>query len=1655
MPVVPPSNPSDPHPPSGQGSVILSDVLNRDKSINIFAGFTHDIETAAIRLDDSGKNTTILAPLNSAVEALPRKPWEDPEDYNRLGTDAYVGDDGQERASRNLRRFVEAHLVPVSPWQENQKARTIGGDGEVWWENKDGTKFIQPGNIEVVSIASTVANGEVAFETPPHVEAGDLSTMSAKNMDDAEAFEADNRRRMAQETDDLERREREQDDRRRREGFPPAPPHHSNAGSIPIHQPVASRISGAIHSPGGLLANHGSAAPPMPLGAPSGPPANFGGPLQADQARPPQHGGPNNGPAQHQMFAPISHPTNPPNAHPGAPGGPPPIFGGPLQQREVSQALQQAPFGGGGGGGVGGGGANNNNPGAQPPPNQAQGGPGPGGGLAQGQQPILNDALTYLDQVKVQFHDQADVYNRFLDIMKDFKSQAIDTPGVINRVSELFAGHPNLIQGFNTFLPPGYRIECGTGSDPNTIRVTTPMGTTVQSITGRVTQPDGPHAQPGAAQPLFGPRNNGTGSWPQPQQPQLPQHSIESPEATFSTPVQNGAAAFGQAQGLGAPFDAQGPGHQRGPNQMPGNAPPVAGQPPRNAQTPTPQAGAPGVNGSAAQQAGLERRGPVEFNHAISYVNKIKNRFQDKPEIYKQFLEILQTYQREQKPIQEVYAQVTTLFHTAPDLLEDFKQFLPESAGQAKGTPGRAADEAAAIAAMTTPGQNPRDAQKLPLIGSFPPPNSASKDNSKKRPRIDKQTPVPTPAIVEAAAVSSRALPGAPVTNSKRTKLNHKPLATDLPAIEPTLTPIMPEPVGPSATATSSHDEIAFFDRVKKYLSNKTSYNEFLKVCNLFSQQIIDRPTVYQKGSVFLAANPELLSFWKQFLNVDSMVDVVDNRPAPPTGKVSLSNCRGYGPSYRLLPKRETLKRCSGRDELCADLLNDQWASHPTWASEDSGFVAHRKNGFEEGLHRIEEERHDYDFNIEANIKCIQLLEPVAQQINVMSDAEREGFEMPAALRGGSIPVFKRICKKIYGLDKGPEVVNDMFANPLNVVPVVLARMKQKDEEWRFSQREWEKVWHSQTENMHLKSLDHMGIQVKQTDKRNLSARHLVDVIKTKHEEQRRQRSLTGKAPRHQFVWNFSDKKIIVELLRLMMLYAVNSGHHSIPEKERITDFFESFVPAFFDIPEEEYDGQLPRVQDASDEDDAEESAPAELTNGRNRRNGKKSDLLRGVLDPGRNGSKPRGHKEDSAASASKETTPDVTSANEEEMPDAPSEHPAPLVSNERWLSTVPQPIVTTGDASLLTDEGELRADGLFTRPWYNFFSNQTIFVFFSVLQTLYKRLSDVKESARDVHVEVARLNRPRVAREIGLSENPMDYFEVDDDIPKIWSKTVDLIEEYVTGEIDEVRYQDVLRHYYLRNGWKLYTIPDLLKTLSRLALTCSSTDTKEKTPDLIHQYLSNREKDETNWQTEIAARKFAEKCVKDGEMFVISWFPNKSEASVRWLQKEDTTFYMDELKQRERWQYYISSYMSVEPTEGVPRARLQKTVLARNLPPIDEKADDNWTPAVAAFSEGLAHKVCLNSLKIVYKERTSECFIYDHYSNVKDPKEREKITRRCRAGSKKREEVMREKYVLNSKWMKDLSQSDVEKTKNDWNKWLQDGVAPPVVNGDNMDTTD
>lgn len=126
----------------------------------------------------------------------------------------------------------------------------------------------------------------------------------------------------------------------------------------------------------------------------------------------------------------------------------------------------------------------------------------------------------------------------------------------------------------------------------------------------------------------------------------------------------------------------------------------------------------------------------------------------------------------------------------------------------------------------------------------------------------------------------------------------------DAPPVSPTLVPALPEPMPPSTTAAASSEELAFFDRVKKFIGNKNTMTEFLKLCNLYSQDLIDKNLLVFRVQNFIGANPELFTWFKNFVGHDGKDDIVENRARPVSGRVTLNNCRGLGPSYRYLPKR-------------------------------------------------------------------------------------------------------------------------------------------------------------------------------------------------------------------------------------------------------------------------------------------------------------------------------------------------------------------------------------------------------------------------------------------------------------------------------------------------------------------------------------------------------------------------------------------------------------------------------------------------------------------------------------------------------------------------------------------------------------------------------
>lgn len=100
----------------------------------------------------------------------------------------------------------------------------------------------------------------------------------------------------------------------------------------------------------------------------------------------------------------------------------------------------------------------------------------------------------------------------------------------------------------------------------------------------------------------------------------------------------------------------------------------------------------------------------------------------------------------------------------------------------------------------------------------------------------------------------------------------------------------------------------------------------------------------------------------------------------------------------------------------------------------------------------MEEERHDYDYNIEACERTIQLLEPIAQQLKMMSREDQLSFTLPPGIGGQSETIYKRVIMKLYGRATGHQVIDALFAQPFQVIPTLLLRCRQKVEEWKASQ---------------------------------------------------------------------------------------------------------------------------------------------------------------------------------------------------------------------------------------------------------------------------------------------------------------------------------------------------------------------------------------------------------------------------------------------------------------------------------------------------------------------------------------------------------------------------------------------------------------------------
>ncbi|XP_069172117.1 paired amphipathic helix protein Sin3a isoform X6 [Procambarus clarkii] len=1168
-------------------------------------------------------------------------------------------------------------------------------------------------------------------------------------------------------------------------------------------------------------------------------------------------------------------------------------------------------------------------------------------GSGQFQRLKVEDALSYLDQVKLRFGKQPQVYNDFLDIMKEFKSQSIDTPGVIARVSQLFRGHPELIVGFNTFLPPGYKIEVQ-GNEQVKVSVSVPgQQTTVvhtpQGVHHHITSTHHPPPPPpptvtvkpshhpppprspntagctganGVKErgpivppcPGFEPRSSHLrdecanhytsrqtsicvvlenadsvvrgsalpASVTQHTSPSLVgTHNVHTGSGGSAGPGSGGGSGgtpggggggggggvgvgIGVGVGVGVGVIGGGGGGVGG-NTSTGtgggttNVTQVASSVSVGSNTPTGTNSGSNSNATSNTTGGTQHSTntapqhpsrepqpppphqhhhhhhqppaqPVEFNHAINYVNKIKLRFQGQPDIYKQFLEILHTYQKEQRHLKdggsiptrtltetEVYEKVAKLFENQEDLLQEFGQFLPDATNNsaAQAAVSDFMDQYRTHHGGNKTVSNDHTSVKKSNIKSSCGVGSGNNMVSgpgnvpnKTSPMFGHQLKRPHSGPTQ-GHTHSHAQP--PV---KKPKLGY---LKDMSAAE----------AGKYATLA----EYAFFDKVRKALRHEETYHNFLRCVTLYNEEIVTRSELVQLIHPFLAKFPDLIKWFKEFVGyregalgnsdiIPSSVAKQERISGDLAMEIDYTTCKRLGASYCALPKSYPQPKCSGRTSLCREVLNDTWVSFPSW-SEDSTFVTSRKTQYEEYIYRCEDERFELDVVLETNLATMRVLEGVHKKLQRMSPEEAARFRLDDSLGGNSPTIHQRAIRRIYG-DKAPDIIDGLKKNPVVAVPLVLRRLKAKDEEWREAQKGFNKIWREQNEKYYLKSLDHQGITFKQTDVKTIRSKSLLNDIETLFDERHEQAEESGDViTGPHMVLHYPDKSIIDDAANLIIHHVKRQTTYHKDDKVKIKQIVRHFIPdLLFHTRQDMSDDE----KDMEDEDEEEEDGKSEgkcESGGRRDLRGREckqpSSTPCATTNNNSNKRKTRNRGLDQEKDCDTKSVRETSGNNNNNNN-----------NNNKTKDDIKNKIALNGDATedeKISIKSEVDEDKVEVKEepgsvgngnvqpddeYRLFMCNNNWYLFLRLHQILCCRLTTMYEHAVRIAAEEAKDKKDRKeATAVALRLKPKNEIAIEDYYPAM----LDMVKNVLDGNLESTAYEDTLREMFGIHAYTGFTM--------------------------------------------------------------------------------------------------------------------------------------------------------------------------------------------------------------------------------------------------------
>ncbi|XP_022727045.1 paired amphipathic helix protein Sin3-like 4 isoform X2 [Durio zibethinus] len=682
-------------------------------------------------------------------------------------------------------------------------------------------------------------------------------------------------------------------------------------------------------------------------------------------------------------------------------------------------------------------------------------GEGPGqqqmvGGTGATQKLTTNDALAYLKAVKDIFQEKREKYDDFLEVMKDFKAQRIDTAGVIARVKELFKGYRDLILGFNTFLPKGYEIT-------------------------------------------------------------LPLEDEQPPQ---KKPVE-----FEEAINFVNKIKTRFQGDDR-------------------------------VYKSFLDILNMYRK----ENKSITEVyQEVAALFQDHPDLLLEFTHFLPD------------TSATASNHCTSSGRKSFPRDRSSAMPGMHAVPADKNDRTTAPHDGHDLGaEHPDpDHDRVMMKAEKEQRRHGEKERDKRedRDRRDREHDDQDFENDGSRDFNMRfphKRSGKPAHRGEDSIVEQFHQVGDGPAYD-----------DKNAMKSVYNQEFAFCNKVKEKLQSPDDYQEFLRCLHIYSNEVISRPQLQLLVSDLLGRYPDLMDGFNKFLvqceknglladfvsekflrnegqlprsvnmedrdrdrdrgrddgvkdrdretqerdrldkssfgNKDagthrvSLFSSKDKYMGKPINELDLSNCERCTPSYRLLPKNYPIPSASQRTELGSEVLNEHWVS-VTSGSEDYSFKHMRKNQYEESLFRCEDDRFELDMLLESVNVTTKRVEELLEKINNNTIK----IDSPIRIEEHFTALNLRCIERLYG-DHGLDVMDVLRKNAHLALPVILTRLKQKQEEWARCRSDFSKVWAEIYAKNYHKSLDHRSFYFKQQDSKNLSTKALLAEIKEISEKKRKE----------------------------------------------------------------------------------------------------------------------------------------------------------------------------------------------------------------------------------------------------------------------------------------------------------------------------------------------------------------------------------------------------------------------------------------------------------------------------------------------------------------------------------------------------------------------